>query len=179
MGEAPARLLWVNGPPFVGKRTLAAAMRDRWGLVAFRAEEVGFELQAGLPGALDPGGLQDLGAWVWALWRLGARLARLYPPVVVMPATLYRPDVAGELVACLRHDGVDVVHVVLDADDAVLRGRVHGSGACLEAKRWALEHARPAVKGWRSSATRCASTPPGGPGATWVGSRRCWSSGGG
>lgn len=150
MAEAPPRLLWLNGPHYVGKRTLAAQLRDQWGAAVLDAEAIGFALQRGLPARADPGDLHEFGMWWWALWRLGVEWARTFRPVVVVPATIYRPDVVTQLVTQFREHQVEVLHVVLEADDVTVHGRIHGTDVSRDAKRWALEHLRPAVSGLAS-----------------------------
>lgn len=146
MDDIPARLLWLNGAHYVGKRTLAARLRDQWGATVFDAEAVGVTLQKGLPAALDPGDLQRHGIWLWTSWRLGIHMARTYT-LTVLPAGLHQPAAVTELVSRYREADVDVLHVVLDADLADLRARIHGNHVDRDAKRWALEHLRPAFDG--------------------------------
>jgi hypothetical protein len=139
MGDTGARLLWLNGAPFVGKRTLAARLRDQWGATVLDAEAVGATLRKGLPASLDPGDLQSLGMWLWTMWRLGIQMARTYP-LTVMTADLHQPAAVADLVARYREADVDVLHVVLDADPSDLRARIHHSDVDRDAKRRALEH---------------------------------------
>jgi hypothetical protein len=143
----PARLLWLNGPYSIGKRTLAAHLRDDWGLVVFDGEDLGTLLQRGLPPQRDPGDLHDLPAWHRSLVKLGSDLAHIWPPLLVMPATLYHPATADQLLEGFRARAVDVVHVVLTAEEAALRARINDRPVDRDAKRWALRHLRPALVG--------------------------------
>lgn len=146
MGEALPRLLWLNGPHYVGKRTLAARLRDRWGVVVLDADAVGHALQDGLPTNLEPGDVQDNGMWRWSMWRLGLEMARTYG-IVAIAATVYRPAAVPQLITAFRRAEVDVLHVILEADAATLRARIHDHDVSRDAKRWALEHLRPALTG--------------------------------
>jgi hypothetical protein len=142
--EVPAyRLLWLNGPHYVGKRTLDRQLRDRWRVMVLDAEAIGFTLQEGTPAALAPGDLHDNPVWLWSLWRLGVELSRPFG-FAVLAATVYRPGAVADLLGRFGQAGVDVLHVVMDADDASLRGRIHGHDVSPDAKRWALEHLRQA-----------------------------------
>lgn len=146
--ELPARLVWLNGPYSVGKRTLAEHVRDHWHVVMFDAEAWGITLQRGLPAQHDPGDLQDLEVWLRSVLRLGTELARAYR-LVVMPATIYRPNNVLALLDRFRKAGVDVVHVVLSTDEATLRARIHDRDVDDHAKRWAIQHMRPSLAGLR------------------------------
>lgn len=145
------RLLWLNGPYCVGKRTLAQCLRDHWQAIMLDAEELGLVLQQGLPPRLppelDPGDLQDLPAWHRAIARVGTDLAHMWRPLVVMPATLYNGPAVTRLLERFRRSQVDVLHVVLTCDEVELRARINNQSVDRDAKRWAIQHLRPAVAG--------------------------------
>jgi hypothetical protein len=112
--EVPAyRLLLLNGPHYVGKRTLDRQLRDRWRVMVLDAEAIGFTLQEGTPAALAPGDLQDNTVWLWSLWRLGVELSRAFG-FAVLAATVYRPGAVADLLGRFGQAGVDVLHVVME-----------------------------------------------------------------
>lgn len=150
MSEATPRLLWLNGPHYVGKRTLAGRLRDEWSAVVLDAEAIGFTLQEGMPTALAPSDLQDNSIWHWSLWRLSLELARAFQ-FAVLAGTVYRPETVAEMLGRFSQAGVDVLHMVMDADEIALRARIHGHDVDRDAKRWALEHLRPARDGLRET----------------------------
>jgi hypothetical protein len=145
--ELPARLVWLNGPYSIGKRTLAEFVRDHWQVAMFDAEAWGNTLQRGLPAQHDAGDLQELEVWLRSVLRLGTELAWAFRPVVVMPATIYRRNAVLQLLDRFRKAGVDVVHVVMSTDEATLRARIHDRDVDAYAKRWAIQHLRPSLAG--------------------------------
>lgn len=145
----PPRLVWINGPYGVGKTTLAIFLRDRWGALVFDADALGPALQEGLPIGHQVDDFTDLAVWRSSVVGVGCELARTYGPLVVMPTTSYEPDAVIAILEGFKRAGIDVVHVVLGADEAVLRARIHARPLNDLAKRWCLEHLRPAVTGLR------------------------------
>lgn len=144
MGEFRPRLLWLNGPHYVGKRTLARTLRDEWEVPLLDAEAIGFTLQEGMPAALDRGDLHEMPLWAWCMWRIGIEMAHTYR-IVTMPSAVLRSGHVKELVAEFQRRGVDVLHVVISASDPELRKRIHAHDVDIDAKRWALEHRNHAV----------------------------------
>jgi hypothetical protein len=132
-------------------------LRDRWGAVVSDADALGLALQEGLPTEHQVDEFTDLAVWRSSVVGVGCELAR---PLVVMPLTSYEPDAVTAILEGLRRAGIDVVHVVLGADEAVLRARIHARPLDALAKRWCLEHLRAAVTSLRQNWRGCpASTP--------------------
>jgi hypothetical protein len=121
-------------------------LRDRWGAVVSDADALGLALQEGLPTEHQVDEFTDLAVWRSSVVGVGCELAR---PLVVMPLTSYEPDTVTAILEGLRRAGIDVVHVVLGADEAVLRARIHARPLDALAKRWCLEHLRAAVTSLR------------------------------
>ena len=145
----PPRLVWINGPYGVGKTTLAIFLRDRWGAVVFDADALGLALQEGLPTEHQVDDFTDLVVWRSSVVGVGCELARAYGPLVAMPMTAHEPDAVIAILEGFRRAGIDVVHVVLGADEAVLRARIHARPLDELAKRWCLERLRPVVTSLR------------------------------
>jgi hypothetical protein len=66
-----------------------------------------------------------------------AELAGFTAQHLIAPQTVLDHSYLEEIFAGLRDAGLTVFHVVLDADDDILRQRIHGSP---EAQQWRLAH---------------------------------------
>lgn len=64
-------------------------------------------------------------------------LARFTGQHLIAPQTILARTYLEQIFAGLRSSGQAVFHVVLDADEDILRQRIHGSG---EAQAWRLAH---------------------------------------
>jgi hypothetical protein len=76
----------------------------------------------------------------WPPWRplvVATELARFTGQHLIAPQTILVRAYLEQIFAGLRDAGLDVFHVVLDADEEVLRQRIQGSG---EAQAWRLDH---------------------------------------
>ena len=130
-------IVWLNGTFGCGKTTTAAELRC---LIpssrVFDAETVGYMLQPDL--ADHP--VTDFQHW--PPWRrlvvaTATDLAAFTGQHLIAPQTVLDRAYLDQIFAGLRNAGLTVFHVVLDADDEILRQRIHGSA---EARQWRLAH---------------------------------------
>lgn len=132
-------IIWLNGTFGAGKTTTARllAQQDQR-LRVFDPEWVGYMLRANL----SDYPVTDFRHW--ESWRLltpvvADELLRFSGQHLVTPQTVLEEAYWDELVAGLSQRGRDVLHVLLEADEDVLRDRIE---ADLDpaAKPWRIEH---------------------------------------
>jgi hypothetical protein len=130
-------IIWLNGTFGSGKTTtteeLLSVLPDAR---LFDPETVGYMLRPNL--ADHP--VDDFQHW--PPWRplvaaTAAELARYTGQHLIAPQTVLHQPYLEEIFAGLRARGLDVFHVVLDADESVLRDRIEGTD---EARQWRLDH---------------------------------------
>jgi chloramphenicol 3-O-phosphotransferase len=130
-------IVWLNGAFGAGKTTTALRLPA---LVPdsrlFDPETVGYMLR---PNLADHA-VSDFQHW--PPWRplvaaTAIELARYTGEHLIAPQTVLVREYLGEIFTGLRAAGLAVFHVLLDADEEVLRHRIQGSD---EAQAWRLAH---------------------------------------
>jgi chloramphenicol 3-O-phosphotransferase len=130
-------IIWLNGAFGCGKTTTASELRS---LVSssrvFDPETVGYMLR---PNLADHA-VSDFQHW--PPWRplvvaTATELARYTGQHLIAPQTILTRRYLEQIFAGLRAAGLAVFHVVLDADEDVLRKRIQASD---EAQAWRLAH---------------------------------------
>jgi hypothetical protein len=130
-------MLWINGPFGVGKTTTARIVRERepsWRL--FDPESVGYMLRANLAD-VDAYDFQDLPAWRALVPLVASEIASGTGDNLLAVQTVLVEEYWLELERGFDAQGLQVRHVLLDADDAALRARI-AADAC--ARQWRLDH---------------------------------------
>jgi AAA domain-containing protein len=144
-------IVWLNGA-FGGGKTATALRLPALipGSRLFDPETVGYMLR---PNLADHA-VSDFQHW--PPWRplvaaTAAELARYTGEHLIAPQTVLVRDYLEEIFTGLRVAGLAVFHVLLDADEDVLRRRIHGSD---EAQAWRLAHLAGyrAARSWLSEA---------------------------
>jgi len=130
-------IIWLNGTFGVGKTSTAhrLAALVRGGRV-FDPETVGDMLRANLADRPVPD-FQDWPAWAPLVAASLIEVSRMTGQNVIAPQTVLKREYADKILVPLRGAGLEVFHVVLDADETVLRSRIEGSD---EASMWRLDH---------------------------------------
>ncbi|MFI5533823.1 NUDIX domain-containing protein [Kitasatospora sp. NPDC051853] len=143
-------IVWVNGTFGAGK---TSACRELVGLlpgsVLYDPELVGYGLRHILPPdrMATVSDFQDLAAWRRLVPEVAAALLAEVPGPLVVPMTLLREDYRDEIFGGLAARGLAVHHLVLDADETILRERIAAREECPEdpaasarVRSWCEEH---------------------------------------
>jgi hypothetical protein len=130
-------IIWLNGTFGCGKTSTAAKLHS---LVpssrVFDPETAGYMLQPNL--ADHPASdFQHWPPWRPLVVATATELTRFTGQHLIAPQTILVRAYREQIFAGLRDAGLDVFHIVLDADDEVLRQRIQGSA---EAQAWRLDH---------------------------------------
>lgn len=119
-------IVWLNGPFGVGKTTTARALLDLLpDSTLFDPDVVGDALRTLLPRKrLDEvRELADLPAWRRLVVDAGAAVLDEVPGTLVVPLTLVRQDYRDEIFGGFAAQRIPVRHLLLDADETILRRR--------------------------------------------------------
>jgi AAA domain len=133
-------ILWINGTFGVGKTTAAGCIRDQapeWRL--FDPEWVGYMLTENLRG-IEVADFQDLAGWRRLVPLVAHEITRETHSDLIAVQTVLDEEYWCELRSGLVAQGLDVFHVVLDADEATLRSRITADEAERSAEAWRLDH---------------------------------------
>ncbi len=138
-------MIWINGPFGGGKTTTAEALVSRRPeLRTFDPEHVGYLLMSNLAG-LEIDDFQDLAAWRELVPIVARHLAVTSGQELVAVQTVLDQRYWRDLRAGLAAQGMDVVHVVLDAEQATLERRIERDEESSDAHQWRLDHIDPFV----------------------------------
>jgi hypothetical protein len=132
-------VLWINGTFGVGKTTAATLIREQapaWRL--FDPEWVGYMLRANL-GDVPCDDFQDLPPWRTLVPRVAHEMALLTGDNLLAMQTVLVEQYWDELRRGFADHGLEVFHIVLDADDVTLRSRIMADGD-RGAVQWRLDH---------------------------------------
>jgi predicted kinase len=133
-------IVWVNGTFGAGKTTVSRLVAERVpGLRLFDPEYVGYLLRANL----SDHPVRDFRDW--ESWRVltpvvADELGRFTGQGLVAPQTVLEEDYWDELVRGLSDRGHDVLHVLLEADEATMRARIEADAEEAKARTWRLAH---------------------------------------
>ena len=157
-------IIWLNGTFGVGKTSTADRLAS---LIpngrVFDPETVGVMLRANLADRPVPD-FQDWAAWPPLVAATLIEISRMTGQNVIAPQTVLKRERLEQMLEPLRAADVEVFHVLLDADEAVLRSRIEGADATMA---WRLDHLNEyrAARSWMVQMAdlvvdTVASTPP-------------------
>ncbi|MGW5821706.1 NUDIX hydrolase [Streptomyces noursei] len=146
-------IVWLNGTFGAGKTTAAHEVLDLLpGSTLYDPELLGTGLRSMLPPKRleEVDDYQDLPSWRRMVVDTAAALLTEVPGPLVTPMTLLRQEYRDEIFGALAARRIPVRHVLLDAEETILRSRIahreetpgdpEGNAAV---RRWCLEHLGP------------------------------------
>ncbi|MEV0372712.1 NUDIX domain-containing protein [Streptomyces sp. NPDC050636] len=146
-------IVWLNGTFGAGKTTAAHELLDLLpGSTLYDPELLGHGLRLMLPAKRleEIDDYQDLPSWRRLVVDTAAALLTEVPGPLVTPMTLLRQEYRDEIFGCLAARRIPVRHVLLHAEETILRARIAGreeipgnSEANESVRQWGLEHLGP------------------------------------
>ena len=133
-------IIWLNGTFGVGKTSTGTLLTQKSRrLRLFDPESVGYMLR---PNLFDHS-VSDFRHW--ESWRVltpivAAELIRFSGQSLVAPQTVLEENYWDELERGLSEHGDEVLHVLLDAEEGVIRSRIEADQTEVAAKPWRLDH---------------------------------------
>jgi 8-oxo-dGTP pyrophosphatase MutT (NUDIX family) len=157
-------IVWVNGTFGAGKTSTARELQTLIpGSTVFDPESVGVYLRRVLPpeqlaGLAD---FQDLTSWRRLVPDAAAALLAQIPGTLIVPMTLLRQDYRDEVFGALAARRIPVHHLLLHAEETILRKRIDGDDEeGRGARQWRLDHldAYRQARGWLDGDTVAVDT---------------------
>ncbi|BCK72654.1 ATP/GTP-binding protein [Streptomyces libani subsp. rufus] len=146
-------IVWLNGTFGAGKTTTAQELLDLLpGSTLYDPELLGSGLRLMLPAKRfeEIDDYQDLPAWRRMVVDTAAALLTEVPGPLVTPMTLLRQEYRDEIFGALAARRIPVRHVLLHAEETILRARMahreetpDAPEAQASIRRWSLEHLAP------------------------------------
>ena len=137
-------IVWVNGTFGAGKTSTARELHELIpGSTVFDPESVGAYLRWVLPpeqlaGLAD---FQDLASWRHLVPEAAAAVLAQVPGTLIVPMTLLRQDYRDEVFGALAARRIPVHHLLLHAEETILRKRIEGDDQeGRKARQWRLDH---------------------------------------
>ncbi len=116
-------IIWINGGFGAGKKTLAEELHRRLpDAVVYDPEDVGLMLWKWMR---PNGDFQHLPSWRELVVATALSLRRHHAETLIVPMSLIRDAYRAEILGGLADAGEEVLHVFLEADAGVLRGRLN------------------------------------------------------
>ncbi|MEV6564917.1 NUDIX hydrolase [Streptomyces kronopolitis] len=146
-------IVWLNGTFGAGKTTAAQELLDLLpGSTLYNPELLGSGLRLMLPAERfeEIGDYQDLPAWRRMVVDTAAALLTEVPGPLITPMTLLRQEYRDEIFGALAARRIPVRHVLVHAEETILRDRIaerekgsEDARAAASTRRWSLAHLGP------------------------------------
>ncbi|MFE0876306.1 NUDIX domain-containing protein [Streptomyces smyrnaeus] len=141
-------IVWLNGAFGAGKTTAAYELLDLLpGSTLYDPEVIGAQLRWMLPKEqlAQTADFQDLRSWRRLVVDTAAALLCEVPGPLITPLTLLRREYRDEMFGAFAARRIPVRHLLLHAEEAVLRERIDTRAAADggATRAWALSHLRP------------------------------------
>ena len=136
-------IVWVNGTFGAGKTSTVRELQEVLpGSTVFDPESVGVYLRHLLSEeeSASVSDFQDLPAWRSLVPDVAAALLVQHPGTLIVPMTLLRQDYRDEIFGALAARRIPVHHLLLHAEETILRKRIEGDEVERRARQWRLDH---------------------------------------
>lgn len=123
-------ILWIDGAYGVGKSTLSEELvKLDTNLFIFDAEAVGNAVRDNMPKCLFNGYIfEGYDLWFKTIVELLKEITSSYGGDILVPMTLIKVDSFDKIATPLQKVGVEVKHLLLDADYDRIKGRILNRG---------------------------------------------------
>ncbi len=133
-------IIWLNGTFGAGKTTTAKALESSWpSSRQFDPEWVGYALSRNLANQSFTN-FQDLSPWRPLVVEMMDRIIQLTGQHLISVQTVMTEDYWYEIRDGLKSRGHEVLHVLLDCEETILRQRIEDDEIENEARDWRIEH---------------------------------------
>lgn len=119
-------ILWINGAFGSGKTTCAKILEKQLpNAFLYDPEQAGFFIRDQLPESLQKPDFQHHPEWREFNYRMLSKIATSFDGVILVPMTLVDATYVDEIIGRLQRDGVDVRHLILEANRQTLVKRLN------------------------------------------------------
>jgi broad-specificity NMP kinase len=135
--------IWISGTFGVGKTTTAAQLEAESTHRIFDPEHVGYMLQANLSDfirAHDIFDFQDLAPWRTLVPQVARSVSDLTGAELIIVQTVLVEEYWNEMRVGMDRLGLPVLHVLLDAEESVMRHRIESDEVEVQARGWRLQY---------------------------------------
>nr|WP_134005449.1 NUDIX domain-containing protein [Streptomyces sp. 846.5] len=135
-------IVWVNGTFGAGKTSTARELQELLpDSTVFDPESAAeyLRLVLGEEALASASDFQDLPAWRSLVPDVAAAMLAQQPGVLIVPMTLLRQDYRDEIFGALAARRIPVHHLLLHAEETILRKRIEGDQVERQARQWRLD----------------------------------------
>ena len=119
-------IIWLNGAFGSGKTTCAKILEKKLpNAFLYDPEQVGFFIRDQLPKSLQQPDFQHHPEWREFNYRMLSKIATSFDGVILVPMTLVDATYVDEIIVRLQRDGIDVRHLILEANRQTLVKRLN------------------------------------------------------
>lgn len=119
-------ILWINGAFGSGKTTCAKLLEKQLPhAFLYDPEQAGFFIRDQLPESLQQPDFQHHPEWREFNYRMLSKISTPFDGVILVPMTLVDATYVDEIIGRLQRDGVDVRHLILEANRQTLVKRLN------------------------------------------------------
>ncbi|WP_214817357.1 AAA family ATPase [Exiguobacterium sp. s59] len=119
-------IIWINGAFGSGKTTCAKILEKQLpNAFLYDPEQAGFFIRDQLPKSLQQPDFQHHPEWREFNYQMLLKIATSFDGVILVPMTLVNATYVDEIIGRLQRDGIDVRHLILEANRRTLVRRLN------------------------------------------------------